>query len=475
MFSNLIALLWSVGLFVSTPQEERRPVPDEPTRKQSLKLVQEVFKDDYAKRGVADRQALARKVLQQAGESKDDPNSRYVLLTEARRLATEVGDSETALKAIQELSNLYRIDGVALKQDSLATLVQSAKTAAELKTLASALLQLVDEAVAQDNFDAAEKAALAAVPAAQRAKDIAATSRAQAKAKEAGELRARFEKVKKALEKLETVPNDAVANGTVGQFLCFVKGDWDAGLPRLRKGDDAALKGLAEKEAQAPQDAAAQASLADAWWDAGEKTTGRMRDAMRLRAAHWYRQSLDALSGLSKVRVQRRLLDSGALRPSGTWLDVTDSNLFGYPGPKGESLEIVAGDKAGGGIEMVKFPSGQFDGVSAILRFKKGAEKAEGGFLIQKRQKGILIIPESKRVQMLRLEATAYKRDDQADCPARDFYVLTVLLHPKEYSVLIDGVEKFRVATDAATIDSLELQVNYSTVEFDRIALRRKE
>jgi hypothetical protein len=53
--------------------------------------------------------------------------------------------------------------------------------------------------------------------------------------------------------------------------------------------------------------------------------------------------------------------------------------------------------------------------------------------------------------------------------------VLTVLLYPKEYAVLIDGVEKFRVATEATRIDSLELQVSYATVEFDRIALRRKE
>lgn len=35
--------------------------------------------------------------------------------------------------------------------------------------------------------------------------------------------------------------------------------------------------------------------------------------------------------------------------------------------------------------------------------------------------------------------------------------------------------EKFRVPTDATVIDSLELQVNFDTVEFDKIALRRKE
>jgi hypothetical protein len=470
-----MALMLSVSLSVTAPQDDRRPVPDESARKQSLKLIQEVFKDDYAKPGAAERQALARKLLQQSGESKDDANARYALLMEARRLATDVGDAPTALGAVRDLASLYQVDGIALRQQCLSTLVPLAKSPEDLKTLALSLLELADEAAAQDNVQAAEKAALAAVPAAQRAKELSLVTRAQAKVKELGELKARFESVKKAFEKLKTSPDDAAANGTVGQYLCLAKGDWDAGLPHLRKGDDAALKALAEKEAQTSQDAAAQVSLADGWWDAGEKATGRTRDTARLRAAHWYRQSVDSLSGLSKVRVQKRLLDSGALRPPGNWLDVTDSNLFGYPGPKGESLEIVTPDKVGSGIDMVKFPPGQFDGVSAILRFKKGSEKPEGGFLIQKRQKGVLIIPESKKVQMLRLEATAYKRDDQAECPAKDYYVLTVLLYPKEYAVLIDGVEKFRVATEATRIDSLELQVSYATVEFDRIALRRKE
>ncbi|MBI3877243.1 MAG: hypothetical protein HY300_15015, partial [Verrucomicrobia bacterium] len=44
---------------------------------------------------------------------------------------------------------------------------------------------------------------------------------------------------------LAITPDDPGANLAVGQFLCFVKGDWESGLPLLAKSDDNVLKTLA--------------------------------------------------------------------------------------------------------------------------------------------------------------------------------------------------------------------------------------
>jgi hypothetical protein len=55
----------------------------------------------------------------------------------------------------------------------------------------------------------------------------------------------RVEKYRKSIEKN---PDDAEAALQLGRHLCFVRADWDAGLPLLAKGKDASLADLAQYE-----------------------------------------------------------------------------------------------------------------------------------------------------------------------------------------------------------------------------------
>ena len=59
--------------------------------------------------------------------------------------------------------------------------------------------------------------------------------------------KAKFAAVRKALDTLAENPADVEANSVAGQWYCFVKGDWEKGLPLLAKGKNAGLADLARR------------------------------------------------------------------------------------------------------------------------------------------------------------------------------------------------------------------------------------
>jgi hypothetical protein len=287
-------------------QAGRAPVPDAGVLKEKEKLVREVFKTDYAKKAPGDRIALAKKLLQQAVETKDDPGAQYIMLREAADLAAQSGDAATAVQAVGTLAGSFEVDGPRLKLGVLSTLAQEAKTPESAKAAAEQYLKLVDEAAASDDFDIAEKAAAAAVPAARKAKDVALTVRADAKIREAADLKARGARVKAARETLLANPDDPAANLELGQFECFTRGNWDVGLPLLAKGSNEDLKALAQKDLARPDGVQEQVDLGDAWKDRSDKESAG-KQKLRERAVHWYEQAYPRTSGLLKLKLEKAI------------------------------------------------------------------------------------------------------------------------------------------------------------------------
>ena len=110
--------------------------------------------------------------------------------------------------------------------------------------------------------------------------------------------------MKTAITALKTNLSDAKANGVVGQYYCFTKGEWKEGLPFLASGDDPQLKALAEKEGEKLSEPLA---LGDGWWKVAEGLDGRGKLSVQQRAAGHYRRALPKLEGFAKTRVEKRL------------------------------------------------------------------------------------------------------------------------------------------------------------------------
>ena len=95
--------------------------PDADVQAEATKLVKEVYgSEGTAAKTAAQKQALAKKLLQKARDSANDKPGQFVLLRMSKEFALQVPDSVTAFEAIAELDKLFVVDALAMQADTLA-------------------------------------------------------------------------------------------------------------------------------------------------------------------------------------------------------------------------------------------------------------------------------------------------------------------------------------------------------------------
>jgi WD40 repeat protein len=308
-----MGVLVLVGLGVLTlttpaPGQKTQP-PDKEKLVKTEELIRTLYKKEFAKvkETPAAGKELAEELLKQARETKDDPVLRFVALSLARDLAATAGDHFLALAMVDELAQEFQIHVAAMKASVLAAAAKEVKDSEAGGVLLEAALDLVSEALAGDDFDTAEKLLGAARTAANHIKLLAAISRVEKITQEVRSTRKEFERIKPFVTQLAKQPDDSEANGEVGKYYCLYKGNWDKGLPLLVKGKDATLKDLAARDLAKPKASKKQVELGDAWWDLAEKEKAPAQYRLQERAAFWYELALPDLSGLARVRLEKRL------------------------------------------------------------------------------------------------------------------------------------------------------------------------
>lgn len=469
-------LLFLLPLGAEAQEGPKTPLPSAAEQSEAEKLIKDVFKDDYAKRTPADRQTLARKLLDQGLQSKDDPKSQFVLFREAREMASQAGDVQTAMTAVDEMAKVFAVEPVGMKQAVLANATKAARSPDEFQNLARAALRLADAAVAADDFDTAEKLTATALQNAKKSPDTTLQSRAAAKSKQFADFKSRFERIRKARETLASNPEDGPSNLAVGRYECLVKGNWAKGLPLLAKSGDPVLRPLAEKELADPAESADQAAIADGWWDLVEKEKdAATRNLARDHAYAWYQKSLARLAGLNRTKVEKRLKEYGAQKLTrGTWLDVSDPRLFTKNGMPGDPVVL---DPIKGYLQNVKlqYPKGDFDGVTVRVAFD--STQVVSGRVILETPRGLGLYVDGRTGTFV--AATVDQKDwrhlfDSA-WTKQDESILTVLLDEGEFILYLNSQEMTRIKTTSTRISFLAFEAWDGTVKFDRIQLRRLE
>lgn len=293
---------------------ERVPVPTTQALADAEKLVKDVYKEDYAKRGPDERRALAEKLLDEGRNNKSDPASQYVLLREARDAAIQVADVPTAMDAISEMSKAFKVDPVDVELTAFTNLRNSAHTVDAMSEAAEASLKLIDEAMAAENFDAASKAADLAVTFGTGAKNMSLISQVQARKADIKTASAAYLAMKIGSEKLKKDPKDAAAKFDVGSFLALYKNDWDHGLQLLAEGSDVAFAAAAKGDLAGPVDVGGMLKVADAWWDLANARPTKARILQR--AEFWYSLVSQNADGLIKQKADKRLESIAESKPA---------------------------------------------------------------------------------------------------------------------------------------------------------------
>jgi hypothetical protein len=284
------------------------PIPSEAEIARGMKLVRETLSEDYQPGATALRRKEAgRELLRQGIATRDDAAARYVLLNDAADMAAGAGDAVTASRAIDELASTFQIDPIEMKANSLRDAAKAAFTKDAIDGLAGCCLTAEESAAVDDRYELAARFLTIADSAAERGRRVDLIAAVSDRKKELDALRVGQDEYAKARQALAKTPGDAAASLTAGRFLCFVKGDWEHGLPMLAAGQDEGLHGLAVKDMENPGEPGPRASIGGGWWDLSLKLSGVMKDQVRGRSLYWYRQAMPGLSGVNRKAIEERL------------------------------------------------------------------------------------------------------------------------------------------------------------------------
>lgn len=284
------------------------PIPSEADQTQAQSLIRDIYRDEYAQAKTAEqKRTLAKKLLEKANQTKDDPASHYVLLRVARDLATQAGYADLATDIVDAMAESFPIAADAMKVDVVKNAAQAARSPKQCEILFGSVEPLIEEVVLADRPDEAIELSRLALDAARDSKNKELLKKAVARHKEIQEVVELHSRALDALTRLKRDANDAEANLTVGSYACFVLDDWTKGLPLLAHGSDSQLKDLATRDRQGTDAATDQVQLGDGWWQRAEMAEGIVAQRLRTRAAYWYQLALPQLTGLMKEKVARRL------------------------------------------------------------------------------------------------------------------------------------------------------------------------
>jgi hypothetical protein len=338
----VLVAAWSAASpnLLAAGRNKKQPVPSADAQAQAMKIIKEMYGDEYKQATTLEKkQALAKTLFDKGITIRDDLPGKFVLLKLSREVATQALDGLTAFKAVDGISETFEVDPAEMKADVLKRGAAHATSNLHHQRLMEVAMPLVDVAISEDNFVVAKDLCDFAASEAQAANQSDARQRAIARGAEVETvLAAVYEKAQSAAPMLSADPINPAANADYGKYLCFVKKDWNQGILMLALGDDAKLKALAQQELDELSPTRPE-QLGDNWWDAVDKEGEFVKGQGQARAAYWYRKALPELSGLRKAQVDKRLASVEQASAEQAAPSATDETSATKPEPLSEHTQ----------------------------------------------------------------------------------------------------------------------------------------
>lgn len=291
----------------SPPSTAKLPVPDNSAQKIALHRLGEAYgKRLSGARKPADKAALAKDLLE-AGRDEKDSNNRFVILSTARDTAAAAADLVMACQAVDELDQSFDVDALQMKVDAVLTAAHATSTAEQREASVNQSLTLLDQALSAERYELVRDLVNTITIEARQTNDAGLIQQASVQTRQANDSATAYAEVKEAIAALKRDPEDPEASLSVGRFRCFVRGDWDRGLPSLALGSDPLLKKLALADLARPESVGDQLSLADQWWDLAAREMKELKLRIEARATKWYQAALPETAGLRQAQVRTRL------------------------------------------------------------------------------------------------------------------------------------------------------------------------
>lgn len=205
-------------------------------------------------------------------------------------LAADASDLDTRIKEIAKSS-------------------KKATTNTELNRACVDVFEVIDSAIAADDYVTAGRACTLAADLATKSGSKHLLYRAKSRKDDVQALTKEFKSISKSLKKLESAADDPDSNRKVGLFVAALHGDWKRGAEMLGKAGDPLLNKISTGELADPQSAAEQTTLAAAWKEVSDNEPPAFKLRMQKRAYYWDQRAYRAAEGAAKQRLSDVLDD----------------------------------------------------------------------------------------------------------------------------------------------------------------------
>lgn len=278
--------------------------------------------DEDKETSEADR---ADKLLELAAGGELDGPGQYVARDMAYKIAVEIGYPVLMIRSVVRQSNAYEIRAYELLLSGFQAIVDASHPAGVYRDVAREALDQSRRLTVQGYYALAKRMSGVAVAAAEKSKSKSWRKAAETADAAAAERSRMLDEAIKAEKTLTEKPDDQPANLAAGEFLCFLKQDWQRGLPHLAKAGDSKLAPLAERTIHVHRVSPGELlPLADAWWALAEAASEAQAEPMRVFAIKMYGAALGNLKPDDKTRVTVRIQDWAARHPI-AYLRMTDA------------------------------------------------------------------------------------------------------------------------------------------------------
>ncbi|MCC9607980.1 hypothetical protein LOC68_02290 [Blastopirellula sp. JC732] len=295
---------------VNSSTASRLPAPTGTALAEAEALFDELYGDQ--RKAAKEDQALSRQLAQQwiqlARQTMDDPNSTFVLYQHALAMALDSGSPMQVEIAASELLKRYELDEQKLKLPVINQIAGSPDSeCADLGLQFS--YDLMERAIADDDYSLRQQLTVDVGRIVAQTADPDTRMIAQINLRRLDKYAEQSVAANQARSALNDPGQATTANQTLGEWLCFYKNDWTAGISHLASGTDPQLKQAAETEsATRTGDVQGVETSAGLWWSASQSRGDEWEQlAIEHHAVELYQKILPQLSGLKREAATKRI------------------------------------------------------------------------------------------------------------------------------------------------------------------------
>ncbi len=342
------------GGSANTNNRARQPIPTDDQLTTARQAIRELYGDRYqvclGKMGSERFDALVElaEELNSIFEDEKDLPTSYGLLELIGQVGSSAGATKLTLASIDKLQSVFAVDRDTLYLEYLKKLAATLRQedvgrephAQQALDAAQAIVALAERSEDEERYERAVEAwKLLAESRQGLAFEGLQASVIDQRLKRAQTSVQAVQELAEKLKELMASPADAALNLQVGKLYCFKLQQWERGARYLAKSDQEKVKVVGDREVLQPESAADREALGDAWSEWASMLQDDERVQAEFRASEWYRLALRQVSGLAKVKLQRKVdMLTKTVSPTEE-STVANDNKKKMPSKNSESLE----------------------------------------------------------------------------------------------------------------------------------------